>query len=209
MRRSRLLERLDGPPLPLPSVLDRLSERWWSLPPRWRSTLVLVAVAATVLLGLSHAAATPYGPPTSVMVATRDLPAGHELERGDLRRVTWPQELVPPDPLGHAEGRLAAALPEGSVATSRHVAAEGAAAALPHGMVAVPVPGEAMPALTVGSRVDVIGRDLDGRALVLARGGSVLAMDGTEVWLAVPEANAPEVAAAGASGLLTVVVLPP
>ena len=170
---------------------------------------MLLGIAALLVLGLAHAAATPYGPPTTVLVAARDLPAGHELAASDLRRTTWPRDLVPHDGLERPQGRLASALPQGAAATRRHVADEGVAAALPDGMAAVPVPVEGLPVLSVGSRVEVVGRDLDGRAVVLARESSVLAIDATDVWFAVPSTNAPEVAAAGASGMVTVVVLPP
>lgn len=193
----------------LPPLLDRASERWWTLSPRWRAVLLAGGATLVLVAGLSHAAATPYGAPTSVLVATSDLPAGHELRAGDLRRTTWPRDLVPDDRLERAAGRLAAALPAGTVATARHIADAGVAASLPAGMAAVPLPADALPALTVGNRVDVIGRDLDGRAAVLARGGSVVAVDGTDVWVAVPAASAPDVAAAGAGGLVTVVALPP
>jgi hypothetical protein len=208
-RLPRSLDRLDGPPFALPRLLDRASEGWWSLSPRWRGVAVVLAAGLLVLLGLAHAAATPYGPPTSVLVAARDLPAGHQLTREDLRRATWPTDLAPEDGLEQAEGRLASALPEGSVATRRHIADDGVAASLPDGASAVPVPIEGLPTLSVGNRVEVVGRDLDGRAIVLAHEGSVVAIDDTDVWLAIPAAQAADVAAAAASGMVTVVVLRP
>lgn len=209
LRRPRSLDRLDGPPFALPRLLDRASEAWWSLSPRLRAVAIALAAGAIVVLGLSHAAATPYGPPTTVLVATRDLPAGHQLTRDDLRRTTWPTDLAPPDRLERAEGRLAGALPEGLPATRRHVADDGVAAGLPDGSAAVPIPIDGLPTLSVGNRVEVVGRDLDGRAIVLAQTGSVVAIDDADVWLAIPTAQAADVAAAGASGTVTVVVLPP
>lgn len=209
MRRPRPSDRLGGPPLALPPWLDHLSERWWRLTPRWRAAIAIATVVAVVLAGVAHAAATPYGPPTTAYVAARDLPAGHVLESTDLRRTTWPRDLVPHDVLDRAGGRLAAALPEGSVATQRHLAEEGVAAALPPGQAAVPVPVDGLPELGLGSRVEVVGRDLHGHATVLARESTVVAIDATDVWFSVPAASAPEVAAAGASGLVTVVVIAP
>lgn len=209
MRRSRSFDRLGGPPLALPPWLDRVSERWWRLTPRWRATIAIAIALAVIVAGLSHAAATPYGPPTTAYVAARDLPAGHVLEAGDLRRTTWPRDLVPHDGLERTEGRLAAALPEGTVATRRHLAAEGVAAALPPGQAAVPVPIDGLPELSIGSRVEVVSRDLHGHATVLARESTVVAIDATDVWFSVPTSSAPEVAAAGASGLVTVVVIAP
>ena len=209
MRRSRPFDRLGGPPLALPPWLDRVSERWWRLAPRWRATIAITAAVAVIVAGLAHAAATPYGPPTTAYVAARDLPAGHVLEAGDLRRTTWPRDLVPHDGLEGPEGRLAAAIPEGTVATRRHLADEGVAAALPPGQAAVPVPIDGLPELGVGSRVEVVSRDLHGHATVLARESTVVAIDATDVWFSVPTASAPDVAAAGASGLVTVVVIAP
>ncbi len=209
MRRSRLFDRLDGPPVALPPWLDRVSERWWRLTPRWRATVSIAAALLVIVAGLAHAASTPYGPPTTTYVAARDLPAGHLLQAGDLRRTTWPRDLVPHDGLDDAEGRLAAALPEGTIATQRHLADEGVAAALPPGQAAVPVPLEGLPELGIGSRVEVVSRDLNGHATVLARESTVVAIDATDVWFSVPAGTAPEVAAAGASGLVTVVVIAP
>ena len=209
MRRFRFLDRLGGPPIALPPWLDRLSERWWALTPRARGAVIAIGATIGVLAGFSHAASTPFGPPTTVLVATRDLPAGHHLASGDLRRATWPQDLVPYDGLDRSEGRLASGLPQGTVATRRHLAEDGVVATLPDGQVAVPVPVDSLPELAIGNRVEVVGRDLDGRAAVLARDSTVVAIDGTDVWFAVPATSAPEVAAAGASGLVTVVVLPP
>jgi hypothetical protein len=208
LRRPRSLDRLDGPPFALPRLLDRASEAWWSLSPRWRGATLVLAAGAFVVLGLAHASATPYGPPTTVLVAARDLPAGHQLTRHDLRRATWPRDLAPEDRLERAAGRLSTALPEGSPATRRHIADGGVAAGLPDGHAAVPIAVEGLPTLSVGNRVEVVGRDLDGRAVVLAQTGSVVAIDHTDVWLAIPAAQAADVAAAGASGMVTVVVLP-
>ncbi len=209
MRRPLHLDVFSGPPVTLPRLLDHLSERWWSLPPRARAVSIGVAVVGLVLAGLSHAAATPYGPPTRVLIADRDLPVGHELTGRDLQRTTWPADLVPDDALSEPTGRLTVPLTAQAVATQRHVAADGLASELRPDTAAVPIPSDALPALTIGSRIEVVGRDLDGRSVVLARDALVLAVDGTDVWLAVPRGVAPDVAAAGASGLVTVVLLPP
>ncbi len=161
-----------------------------------------------MVLAFSHAAATPYGPPTSVWVATRDLPAGHHLTEDDLRRDTWPQSLVPAGALRSPEGRLSSALPHGTVATTGHVADDGIAAGLPDGKAAVAIPSELLPALGIGNQVALVGRDLDGRATVLTSDGQVLAVDEVDAWFAVPVGQAPQVAAAAASGMITVVLIP-
>lgn len=209
MRPTRLRERFRGSPVALPRWLDAASERWWGLPPRLRATLLASASALVVLAGLGHAAATPYGPPTIVLVATEDLPAGHRLTARDVRRVSWPSAIVPDDALRTVQGRLALPVPAQTVVTRRHVAHDGMAAALTEGMAAVPVPAEALPSLTIGDRVEVVGRNLDGQAAVLASDARVLGADDTDVWLVVPRERGAEVAAAAASGLVTVVLLKP
>jgi Flp pilus assembly protein CpaB len=125
-----LRRRLDGPPLALPVVVDRAAERWWCARPRTRA-LVVVTLATVVVAGVAHAAASPHGPPTPVLVAARDLPTGHVLAPGDLRRAHWPRDLVPAGATTRLEGTVVGPLPRGAVATDRHVTAEGVAAAVP------------------------------------------------------------------------------
>lgn len=209
MRRSLLLSHLEGAPFALPSILDRASERWWARSPRTRFVLVGSALALAVLAGLSHAAATPYGPPSTVHVATRDLPIGHEVSPGDLRRADWPLELIPADATTDPGGRLTAPLPAGAVLTDGHLGSGGIAGLLPPGTVGVPLPTGSIPALTPGQRVDVVGRDVQGVGLVLARGARVIAVEAEEVWLAVTRESAPDVAAAAPTGTVSVVVLAP
>ena len=207
MRASRLRDTFRGSPVALPRWLDVAIEQWWSLAPRLRAGLLTAAAAVLVLGGLGHAASTPYGPPTVVLVAVEDLPAGHQLSTRDVRRVTWPSAVVPDDALRTVQGRLALPVPAQTLVTERHVAQDGLAAGLAEGMAAVPVPTDALPSLTVGDRVEVVSRNLDGQATVLAAHARVLAIDDSDVWLAVPRQSAAEVAAAAASGLVTVVVL--
>lgn len=209
MRRSLLLGHLDGPPFALPDILDRASERWWSLPPRTRVVLGAGALALVLLAGLSHAAAAPYGPPATVHVAARDLPIGHEVAAGDLRRTDRPRELIPAGATSDPAGRLTAPLPAGAVLTDGHLGSDGIASLLPTGTVAVPLPVESIPTLAVGQHVDVVGRDVQGVGAVLARGARVIAVEAEDVWLAVSREAAPDVAAAAPTGTVSVVVLAP
>lgn len=170
----------------------------------------MAAALLVVAAGTGHVAATPYGPPTVVLVAARDLGPGEVLTESDLTRRTVPADLVPAGALRRSEGVLAAALPAGAVATDRHLGDGGWAAGLPAGRVAVAVPAERLPTLTPGSRARLVGTDLDGRATVLAEDAVVL---GTEelgsVWFAVDATDAVAVTGAAAVGGLAVVVLPP
>lgn len=209
MPRPALLDRLDGSPFALPRGLDRLSERWWSLSPRQRSVGILALLALIVTGGISHVAATPYGPPAAVLVAAQDLRIGHELGPGDVRRTNWPEGLIPDGALTDASGRLATPLPAGSVLTDRHLASGGIAALLPVGTVAVPLPVEAIPAIEPGQLIDLIGRDVQGTGGVLAHDAQVLSADALDVWVAVSREQAPDVAAAAATGTITVVVVGP
>ena len=209
MPRPALFDRLDGAPFALPRGLDRCSERWWALAPRQRFVAVVALIVLIVTGGVSHVAATPYGPPVTVLIAAHDLSVGQVLAPGDVRRANWPEGLIPDGALTDASGRLAAPLPTGSVLTDRHLTESGVAALLPAGTVAVPLPIEAIPTIEPGQWVDLIGRDVQGIGGVLARDASVLSADGEDVWVAVQREEAPDVAAAAATGTITVVVVGP
>jgi len=200
---------LPGPPLPLPRALDALAEGWWAATPRARGALGLLLTLAMLAAAAGHATTTPYGPPTAVLVATRDLPPGRMLSDGDLRARSMPRDLVPEGALADAEGVLAAMLPRGAVATERHLGDGGWASGLPADRAAVAVAADQLPRLTAGSRVALVGSDLDGRATTLGRDAVVLAVDADAVWFSVDLAEAVDVTAAGAAGNLAVVVLPP
>ena len=193
----------------LPPALDALAERWWAATPRARLLVGLLAVLTLLAAGVGHLAAAPYGHPTTVLVATRDLHPGHRLEAHDLRRRTVPEDLVPAGALDAPEGVLASTLPAGAIATDRHLDEGGWAAGLPPGRAAVAVPSERLPALTPGTRVELVSADHDGRGVVLGRDGVVLAAEMEEVWFAVDAEDAVSITAAGQVGALAVIVLPP
>lgn len=202
--------RLDGAPAVLPRPLDALSERWFRAGPRLRLALVValcLAAAAALALRLST---SPWGPPAGVLVTVSDLPVGHELAAGDLRTQRWPTDLVPADAIDTAAGlRLAVGAPAGTVLTRRHVATGGVAGALSPDTAAVALPSDLLPSLPAGSTVDLVGAGHDGAGSVLAADVEVLRADSERIWVAVPRAAAAEVAAAGASGRITAVLLPP
>ncbi|MFO7960759.1 MAG: SAF domain-containing protein [Nitriliruptoraceae bacterium] len=208
-RRHQRLRALPGPPLPLPRALDRLAERWWAATPRARSALGLLIAVAILAAAAGHATATPYGPPRTVLVATRDLSPGQVLTDADLRPRSMPSDLVPDGALGTAAGVLAAMLPRGAVATARHLGDGGWAAGLPTGRAAVAVAIEQLPPLTAGTRVALVGNDHDGRAATLGRDAVVLAVEPETVWFSVEVGEAVDVTGAAAIGRLAVVVLPP
>jgi hypothetical protein len=210
MDRSRLSRLLDAAPPVLPPALDRASERWWRTPPRVRASVLLAALALLLAAGTVRLASSPWGPPVAVLVATRDVPLGASLGPDAVRATEWPARLVPPGALDEVAGSVAIApVTEGSVLTDRLVGEGGLGAALPEGTAAVAVPGELVPVLSPGARLDLVGAELDGRGVALATAATVLTDDGEHVWLAVDHHQAPAVAAAAAAGTITVVVLPP
>jgi hypothetical protein len=210
MDRSRLSRLLDAAPPVLPAALDRASERWWRTPPQVRAVALLAALALLLAAGTVRLASSPWGPPVPVLVATRDLPLGSPLAPDAVRATEWPARLVPPGALEKVAGSIAIApVAEGSVLTDRVVGDGGVGAALPDGTAAVAVPTELVPVLLPGARLDLVGAELDGRGQALATAATVLTDDGEHVWVAVDHHQAPVVAAAAATGTITVVVLPP
>ena len=205
----RIGRQLDGPPFALPRVLDQLTERWWRSRPRTRAAIGMFVAASMVLAGIGHVAASPYGPPVDVHLAARDLAIGETLAPSDLRRASWPSDLVPDGATATPTGVVVAPLPRGAVVTDRHLGVGGVAAGLPTGMVAVAVPLDALPELPVGARLDVVGAALDGRGTRLTADAFVLAVDAVSVWIAVERSDAVGITAAAASGTIAVIVLPP
>jgi pilus assembly protein CpaB len=201
---------LDGPPFALPALLDRIAERWWRARPRTRVLLGLSCAVLLVVAGVATAGASPHGPPTSAWVAVRDLPVGHPLGPDDLRRATWPADLLPDGALAEPDGMLVAPLPRGAVATDRHLGDGGLAAGLPSGTAVVPIPVDAVPALPRGALIDLVAADLGGGpGQLVAAGALVLQTDELAVWLAVDAADAPGLASAALHGSIGVVVVPP
>lgn len=145
---------------------------------RHRRAVVAGLLALAVATGLQSL--RPGGPPTAtVLVAARDLPAGHRLAMGDLVAREWPGQVVPVGVLGRPQGRvLAAPVRRGEPVTDVRVAHGRAAPAgrLPAGWVttAVRLSDPAATLLVVpGDRVEVIVGGVGGElvAPVLGTGG--------------------------------------
>jgi Flp pilus assembly protein CpaB len=191
----------------LPSWLDRLSDRWWRLSPRARS-LVTLALGLAVLAGAGvRAIAAPYGPPTTVLVARDDLAAGTIVDGDTFRPVRWPADLAPDRPVSDATGTLTAAVPAGAVLTEAHVTDDGLGGVVGPGRAAVPLPADLVTEVPVGTRVQVVAAGGDGAAVVLADDAEVVTVDAGSVWLAVDDAAAADVAAAGLRGSVALAVV--
>jgi Flp pilus assembly protein CpaB len=209
------------PPLPRVRIALALRRR-----PRLRLAL---ATAAAVVLGLavarvaSDAEATraAWGGTRTVLVATRDLPAGHRIGLGDTEPRRLPRALVPPGALATAPTGQVVREPvlEGEVLPRRRLGRAGSAglvALLPAGTRAVAVPRDpaTVPPVRVGQRVDVVavvgGGSAGGPpALVLARAAPVVSVDEDAIAVAVAPATVPRVAAALAEGAVTLAVVAP
>ena len=201
--------RLDGPPPVLPAVVDRALERWGTLPPRARAAAALAVVLVVAGGGVARVARSPYGPPVAVLVATRDLGVGSS-PAGGVAPARRPADLVPADAIVELppDAALALGVVAGTVMTARHLQPGGPFAGLGDGAAAVAVPSGTVPGASPGRRFDLIVTRADGGGAVVATDARVLAVGGDLVWLAVPRAAAPDVAAAVSRGLLSAAVLP-
>ena len=126
------------------------------------------------------------GPPTSVVVAARDVSRGVELTDDVLSTATLPSRFVPPGALrdpARAVGRIAVTdLAEGEVVTQLRLSGGSAgriASLVPAGMRAVQVPVAATVGVEPGDRVDVLATFGGGGAHTegTAEGLEVLAID--------------------------------
>ena len=204
---------LPGPPLRLPSVLDRIAEGWWRLTPRARSGIGLLAAVATVTVVMLRVLLSPYGPPVAVLVATRDLQSGDAVGATDVAVARWPETIIPPAALAAAEElidmRLTSGMTTGTVLTASHVRDDGSLARLASGLAAVAVPAELLHGIPVEARVDLVGVAGDGSGRTLAQDSRVLAVEGDVTWLEVERGHAADVATAALRGTLSGVVLAP
>lgn len=204
---------LPGPPLRLPSVLDRVAEGWWRLTPRARSAIGLLAAVVTVTAVLLRVALSPYGPPVPVVVAARDLTVGATVTAADLVVRRWPADLVPDgaqrDVATLVDTRLTARVVAGTVLTDGHVRDDGPLARLGAGRAAIAVPTGLLAGIRTDARVDLVGVAGDGSGRTLAEDGRVLAVEGDVTWLEVERGRAADVAAAALRGTLSGVVLAP
>ena len=201
---------LDGPTPAWPRPLDAGLEWWARLPGRGRVLLRAAALGLVLLVATGGLVDGAWGPPRPVLVVTRAVAPGLPVTAQDVHVATRPRDLVPVGALTSpamlpddavAHGALAA----GDVVTATNVRALAAAAVT--GTAVVPVPADVLPALPVGTTVDVAATTLDGRARVVARAATVVADDGTWRWLRVARGEVGEVAAGIGGGSLVAAVV--
>ncbi len=128
----------------------------------------LAAVGCLLLAGVAAFAPRREAPrdgaaESAVAVATRALPAGATLSRGDVAVTRWPRSLVPagtqPDPTQLVGRTLAGAVSQGEAITRPRLVGADLAAGLPAGRLAVPVPivdANAAALIRPGDRVDLL-----------------------------------------------------
>jgi len=171
-----------------PAGERRRARRAWRRAVAARPRLLATATVAAAFAGGVHLApsfAAPAG--EQVVVAAGDLPAGHQVQEGDLAVITWPAGTGPIGVLPHPQGRvLAAPVRRGEPITDVRTVDGDLLRGLPPGLRAVPVRLSEAPAGLVrpGRRLDVLaGVPDDGfasdNAATTARGatGSLVVED--------------------------------
>jgi Flp pilus assembly protein CpaB len=199
---------------------------------------VVTAVLVATDLAALHRRAHSLGAPRSVAVAARDLPLGARIGRGDLRSRTVHRSQLPSGAVSpHAAERRVVAVPvvrgafvlDGNLAPRRRTGLDGA---IPPGMRALRIVARDALRPPVGSSVDVLvtfeSNDATAGSaptVVAARGVLVLGTDdapaavetragagsaaGLGVTLLVADDDAPRLAFATASGVVTLALVPP
>ena len=199
---------------------------------------VVTAVLVATDLAALHRRAHLLGAPRSVAVADRDLPLGSRIGRGDLRSRTVHRSQLPSGAVSpHAAQRRVVAVPvvrgafvlDGNLAPRRRTGLNGA---IPPGMRALRIVARDALRPPVGSSVDVLvtfeSNDATAGSaptVVAARGVLVLGTDdapaavetragggsaaGLGVTLLVADDDAPRLAFATASGVVTIALVPP
>lgn len=204
----------EGPAPTWPRPVDAALEWWAALPARGRAGLraaVAVVVLVTAGGGLLEG---PWGPPVAVVVTTRDVTPGSQIDPAAVAVAHRPRQLVPLDALADLAGLPQDAvadghLPAGTVLTQRAVVGGGPSTAAVAGTAVVPLAAADLPALPVGTRLDLAVAGVDGGAEVVATDAVLVADDGTWRWVRV-ERDAVAGLARGLSGsTLVVAVLPP
>ena len=186
-----------------------------------RQVSAAALILAALVLALRPAPARTAAASSTVPVAVtaRDLPAGTVLAAADLSVVRYPSRAAPSGVVGAPEELLHRVLAGGMRArepiTDARLVGPGVTASLPPGQVAAPVrlADLAVTALVrTGDRVDVLATATDApSAEVVAERALVVAASGTGdeggaglLLLAVDDATAARLAAAGTTATLTV-----
>jgi Flp pilus assembly protein CpaB len=200
--------------------------------------IITAAIVATDLAAL-HRRASGLGPPRPVAAAVRDLPVGTTLDDDDVSARSVHRSQLPAGAMSPAEARgrvVAVPVVRGAFVVARNLAPRrrtGLDGAIPPGMRAVRIVVRDALRPPVGGSVDVLvtfepgSNSVSGAAptVVAARGALVLGTDdapaafetsggqrttgGLGVTLLVMEDDAPRLAFAAATGVVTIALVPP
>jgi hypothetical protein len=202
---SRIESLLHGPYPRLPRPLDWCSDQWSALRPRVRLIAALAALAALLVMADARVRAAESrwgGAPRPALVATRTLAVGAPADA--VQRMRLPPAAVPANAVTELPpgARLAYALPQGAVVTADHIDPRGAAAGLPAGLRAVPVPAEEGWGVAAGGWVDVwvLGSG-DSQSQLVAQSRPVLEVREDSTGLTALIGLAPEEVAQATAGL--------
>jgi pilus assembly protein CpaB len=203
---------LEGPVPPLPRPVDALARLWAGVSGRTRLLVRLVGAVLVLTAATGGLVRGPWGTPTTVLVAATAIAPGAPVTPADVRVGRWPSALVPADALTEpaslpTDAVAAGPLAAGAVVTTAAVTA-GPAGLAADGTAVVAVDATLLPALPVGTVVDVAVPAVDGTASIAARGAVVVADDGTWRWLRVARGDVAPLAAGISSGQLVPAVLP-
>ena len=170
---------MDAPRPPVPDRLTRVRRALRRTVLRRRRLWAAVLVAVAVATGLQ--AATGPAPATrSVLVASRDLPAGHLLVADDLESRALPDATVPAGVVDDPSGEtLATPVRRGEPLTDVRLSGEALLASYPH-LRALPVripDAGAVALLEPGDLIDLFATDpQEGGTRMLLTGAPVLAL---------------------------------
>lgn len=228
-----LLTRIRRPPradAARPDLRRRLTRLRWSRWPRRLLALALLLAALFVLERRSEGSTMSGSEPTptaAVVVAARDLPAGHALTGADLAIARLPEAAVPAgasragdEPVGRVtSGPLRAGEPVTDVATI----GPGYLAALPERTTAVPLrltdPGVGR-LLRPGDRIDLYAGPRGAPPTLVVAGALVLTVEASDqdataaevgplLMVAAPTAQAVELAGSVVDAVVTATLTPP
>jgi Flp pilus assembly protein CpaB len=180
---------------------------------------ILIGLAAALTAAFVHSrtaaaeqARAQWGAQRTVVVATRDLPAGHRVGPGDVRHQRWPVALVPRDARASVdEGAVIAnSITAGQPVLGRDLGRGDVgpvAATLAAGRRAVTIPvGDLSPPVVVGDRVDLVAAGGGPGAAVVARGAPVVQVRERAVVVAVTTEELADVAGGIVGGTVVVAV---
>jgi len=185
---------------------------------RTRAVLaLLIAVTVWLLLQSRVQEASrlreAWSPTGYVLVTTRDLSAGHQLEGSDISTIAAPGALTPGDAVGTDAGIgqiLNRDVRERSILTEPDITDGIAGPAVGRRWVAIPIDSSARPNLASGDTVDLFGADPFGAsALLVTAQARVIEVTEDRIVVEVAVIDAAAVAAAASRVVIPIRAPPP